>query len=74
MSRITRIVGLLLFPLLAIASLALVASPVEEPAPAGRLGTNVTPLAYALDLVIQPEQDRFRGNARIAIRISRISS
>src|SRR3546814_9806212 len=42
----------------------------EEPLLAGRLGTNVAPVAYDLDLVIQPERDRFRGTTRITIDIA----
>lgn len=43
----------------------------DEPLPPGRLGENVTPLSYDLDLVIQPEQDGFSGTTRIAIDIAR---
>jgi len=50
------------------ASAALPAVP--PPRPDGRLPPEVTPLGYALDLVIDPATPRFSGGARIKVRIA----
>ncbi len=41
----------------------------RTPAPAGRLGQSVVPLAYGLDLTIVPERESFSGHVTIDIDI-----
>ncbi len=42
----------------------------EEAIPTGRLGRNVAPVHYDLDLMIDPRQERFSGRVAIAVNIA----
>ena len=43
-------------------------------APAGKLGDAVTPIAYRLDLTVDPAKDRFSGHVEIDARLKQASS
>jgi alanyl aminopeptidase len=47
------------------------ATAAEEPPPRGLLPEDVTPERYEIDLRVVPEEDRFSGEVRIAIRLAR---
>ena len=58
----------------AIAAAILLVAPLTgtaEPTPTGKLPDSVTPLAYALDLRIDPHEARFEGRVRIHVRLGR---
>src|SRR4051812_15667131 len=45
-----------------------------EVRPKGQLSREVTPLAYDLELEIDPERDRFSGQVRIAVELASAST
>lgn len=61
--------SILLAALLAASPAALCAASPAAPVPQGRLPDVATPIAYRLDLTIQPEQDRFTGHAEIDVTL-----
>jgi alanyl aminopeptidase len=46
----------------------------EMDAPVGRLGDNVVPTKYAIELTIDPSQDTFSGRVSIDVQISEPTS
>ena len=59
--------SIMLAALLAVSPIALSAATPTAPIPQGILPDVATPIAYRLDLTIQPERDRFTGHAEIDV-------
>jgi len=53
-----------------LASLMLVVGARAEPVPTGRLPDTAIPLAYGLDLKVDPRADRFTGQVRIRVKLT----
>jgi len=66
--------SIMLAALLAVSPIALSAATPTAPIPQGILPDVATPIAYRLDLTIQPEQDRFTGHAEIDVDLKAPSS
>ncbi len=47
---------------------------IEDAAPLGKLGSNVTPLAYKLDLTLDPDLETYSGNVSIDINVAQDTS
>jgi alanyl aminopeptidase len=64
----------ILLPIIATTSLAAFARPAEGAAPTGKLSTDAIPQRYFLHLTIDPRADRFSGQARIRVKLTKAAS